>query len=68
MHAFEIREKEINEKTSFAEQFKKLKEKVTSKDFKNNLQGVFGFVQQNAFERNKKLILKFGDLSQHHRQ
>lgn len=50
--------KEVSERIDFSKKFNKLKDKIISKDFKNNLQGVFGFVQETAFEKNKELILK----------
>jgi hypothetical protein len=50
--------REVSKKVDFDVQFKNLKQKVTSKDFKNNLQGVFGFVQEAVFERNKRKILE----------
>ena len=40
---------EINKKANFAKQYEKLKNKVLSKDFKNNLQGVFGFLPEQTF-------------------
>ncbi|MBI4450605.1 nucleotidyl transferase AbiEii/AbiGii toxin family protein [Candidatus Woesearchaeota archaeon] len=36
----------------------KFKQKVLSPDFKNNLQGVYGFVDNEVFERHKRLVLK----------
>ncbi len=48
---------EISKKYNFNERFLKLKEKINSKQFKDGLQGVFGLVDNNLFERHKKEIL-----------
>ncbi|MBI2672318.1 hypothetical protein HYX16_05270 [Candidatus Woesearchaeota archaeon] len=50
--------KVISEKTNFNNQFKKLIDTISSKNFKDNLQGVFGFIPEYLFDRNKKLISK----------
>ena len=57
----DIIRKEVSERTDFSKQFMKLKEKITSKEFKNNLQGVFGLVQEKTFETNKEKVLALGD-------
>ncbi len=57
----DIIRKEVSERTDFNKQFKKLKEKITSKEFKNNLQGVFGLVQEKTFEKNKEKVLALGE-------
>ena len=49
---------EISKKYNFNERFGKLKEKITSKQFKDGLQGVFGFVDDNVFDKHKKAILE----------
>jgi len=48
----------VSQKTDFNKQFKKLIDTITSKDFKDNLQGVFGFIPEQLFDRNKRLISK----------
>ena len=48
----------VSEKTDFNNQFKKLIDTISSKNFKDNLQGVFGFIPEHLFDRNKKLISK----------
>src|SRR3989344_127364 len=55
---FKFVKDEVSERTDFEKQFKTLKDTVYSKGFKDNLQGVFGFVQEETFEKHKKLILK----------
>lgn len=58
---FEIIKKEISEKTDFNKQFNQLKDKILSKSFKDNLQGVFGSIPEKTFDRNKELVLKLGE-------
>ncbi len=48
---------EISKRLYFEKAFHKIEAKVTSSQFKNNLQGVFGYVDTKAFEKNKKAIL-----------
>ncbi len=55
---FKFIKDEVSERTDFEKQFKTLKDKVYSKGFKDNLQGVFGFVPEDIFEKHKKIILK----------
>lgn len=49
---------EISKKYDFAERFSRVKEKVASAQFKDGLQGVFGFIDLKLFERYKKEILE----------
>ncbi len=58
---FNFIKKAVEEQTDFKKQVDKLKEKVFSKNFKDNLQGVFGFVQEKEFNKNKELILKLAN-------
>ncbi|MEK6834782.1 MAG: hypothetical protein AABX61_00785 [Nanoarchaeota archaeon] len=51
---------EIIKKYNFDEKFKKIKDKIISKDFKNNLQGVYGKIDEITFERYKKALLNLG--------
>jgi len=53
--------KQITERYDFENRFKKLKKEITSGQFKDNLQGVFGVIDKNIFEKHLKLILEFGD-------
>ena len=48
---------EISKKYDFIERFSKIKEKITSKQFKDDLQGVFGFIEDKIFEKHKKAVL-----------
>lgn len=50
---------EISQYHDFFDRWKKIKEKVFSPEFKNNLQGVFGFVDEAVFEKHKKAITLF---------
>ncbi len=49
---------EISKRYEFNERFSKLKEKILSQQFKDGLQGVFGFVDNKVFEKHKKMILE----------
>ena len=48
--------KEVSERSDFKERLSKALAKINSKKFKDELQGVFGMVDDKTFERNKKLI------------
>ena len=50
--------KEIAERTDFRNRCEKITEKITDQSFKNNLQGVYGFIDEALFEKHKKMILK----------
>ena len=41
----------------FKNRFTKIKEKITSKEFKDGLQGVYGAIDERVFERHKKSII-----------
>lgn len=49
--------KEVSEKADFDNRFSRVKDKITSVQFKNNLQGVYGYIDKNLFEKHKKTIL-----------
>lgn len=49
--------KEISKKYDFDKLFLKIKEKITSKQFKDSLQGVYGIINDKVFEKHKKAIL-----------
>ncbi|MBW2966275.1 hypothetical protein KY342_04185, partial [Candidatus Woesearchaeota archaeon] len=53
---------EIEKRCSFKERFAKIKEKINSKQFKDNLQGVYGHIDDELFKRYKKQVLKLGDI------
>ena len=48
---------EISKKYEFNKLFLKIKEKITSKQFKDSLQGVYGIIDDKVFEKHKKAIL-----------
>ncbi len=48
---------EILKKYDFDKLFLKIKEKITSKQFKDSLQGVYGIIDNKVFEKHKKAIL-----------
>ncbi len=49
---------EISKRVDFVKAYNKIEIKVTSGQFKNDLQGVFGYVDPNIFEKHKKSILR----------
>ncbi|MEI7718969.1 MAG: nucleotidyl transferase AbiEii/AbiGii toxin family protein [archaeon] len=48
---------EVSSRCSFSERFKILSEEIGSNQFKDGLQGVFGYIDPKLFEKHKKLIL-----------
>lgn len=52
---------EINKRYVFKEKFSKLKETINSKKFKDNLQGVYGFIDEKTFEKHRIAISKLED-------
>ncbi|MFA5856319.1 MAG: hypothetical protein WCT85_03435 [Parachlamydiales bacterium] len=48
---------EISKKYDFNKLFEIIKEKITSKQFKDSLQGVYGILDDKVFEKHKKAIL-----------
>jgi len=51
---------EISKKYDFDKLFFKVEEKITSKQFKDSLQGVYGIVDDKVFKKHKKAILGLG--------
>ena len=49
---------EISSRCSFEGRFSKVKAKITSAKFKDDLQGVYGFVNESVFEKHKKAVLR----------
>jgi len=49
--------KEISSRCNFRDRFDKLKNKISSKKFKDDLQGVYGYIDEKIFEKHKKAIL-----------
>lgn len=48
---------EINKKTNFEKQLMKVIDKISSSSFKDNLQGVFGYVDERLFEQHKNALV-----------
>ena len=51
-----IRE-EVAARTNFQTRFHQIKEKIQSVEFKNNLQGVYGYIDQKTFEKHQRAVL-----------
>ncbi len=49
---------EISKRYNFKDRVKQLISKINSTKFKDNLQGVYGYVEDSLFEKHKQLILK----------
>lgn len=49
---------EIGKRYDFNDRFEKIKEKISSKTFKDNLQGVYGYIEEKIFEKHKKAVLE----------
>ncbi len=52
--------KKVEQRYDFHDRWNKLNKEITSKKFKNGLQGVFGIIDETTFEKHKKLILELG--------
>ncbi len=52
-------QQEIQKKVDFKSYAKMIREKICSSAFKNNLQGVYGYVDEKMFEKHQKKILEF---------
>ena len=50
--------KEVSERYDLKDRLSKLISEISSKQFKDGLQGVFGLVDDKIFERNKKMIME----------
>lgn len=50
-----IRE-EVSKRYDFSDRLAKIREKINSKQFRDGLQGVFGFVDEKAFEKHRKAL------------
>jgi hypothetical protein len=48
---------EIAKHTDFAVAFRKIEAEVSSAKFKDNLQGVYGYLDEAVFQKHKKLLL-----------
>jgi Rps23 Pro-64 3,4-dihydroxylase Tpa1-like proline 4-hydroxylase len=49
---------EINKRYDLGKRAKKIKSKVYSKQFKDGLQGVYGYIDKKVFDKHKKALLK----------
>ncbi len=52
---------EVAQRYDFDKAFKKIKDKVLSAQFKNDLQGVFGYIDPNIFEKHRKAVVELGE-------
>ena len=55
---FEWVKREISERVDFENRFSKIKAKINSDQFKDNLQGVYGYIDKRLFEKHKKTVLE----------
>jgi len=60
VEGFQKLKKRIREKEYFSKNFEKIRKLVSSEQFKNNLEGVYGYFDQKIFEKHKKRILELG--------
>ena len=51
--------REVSERVDFKDRFLKVKSKITSEQFKDNLQGVYGYIDKKLFEKHNKAILEY---------
>ena len=54
--------KEIGRRCNAGERFKKIKDKIGSKQFKDDLQGVYGYIDQKLFEKHNQHILELFEI------
>ncbi len=50
-------EEEVGKRHNFEERMAKIKDKITSKKFKDDLQGVYGYIEESIFNKHKNSIL-----------
>ena len=50
---------EVGRRFDFNKRYSKINGKITSKQFKDNLQGVYGHIDNDLFEKHKKAFLEF---------
>ena len=51
---------EVSKRTDFHNRLSKIKEKISSKQFKDGLQGVYGFIDEGLFNKHKSRVLELG--------
>jgi len=56
-----IVKREVSERYDLKDRLSKALNRINSKQFKDELQGVFGMIDNKVFERNKKMIIELGD-------
>jgi len=54
---------EISKRYDFARRFEIINNKITSQKFRDNLQGVYGFIDERLFEGHKKALLGLGGIA-----
>ncbi|MBW2984320.1 hypothetical protein KY361_04350 [Candidatus Woesearchaeota archaeon] len=54
--------KEIGKRYGIENRLNKIVKKVTSTQFKDNLQGIYGYIDENLFEKQKNYLLRFSKL------
>ena len=54
---------EISKKYDFNKLFLKISQKITSKQFKDSLQGVFSIIDNHVFEKHQKAVLSLEDVN-----
>lgn len=54
---------EISKRCNFKDRFEKVKNKIISKQFKDNLQGVYGKIDKKVFEKHEKALMKMAKSS-----
>src|SRR4030042_1444106 len=52
---------EVSERCDFDGQLSRIRQKIVSRQFKDGLQGVFGFIDKRLFDKHKNLIFKLGE-------
>ena len=62
VHADDVKwiKQEVIKRCDFNERFASISDKIISPKFKDNLQGVYGYIDNNLFEKHKKAILDLG--------
>lgn len=53
--------REVESRCSFNERFDKLKAKITSREFRDGLQGVYGLIDSRIFEKSLNAVLSLAD-------
>jgi len=51
---------EASRRCNLDDRLEKIKAKIASAEFKNNLQGVYGYIDKKVFEKHKNAVLELG--------